>query len=254
LGGKIHKKLRYVLGMLFIIAQFIPLGAYHFVGEPYITGGLYNILFPHGILSFILGLSLISYDTLKLERFIRVNYLLMFGGLLILLTPYFIPRECLLGFIYGVDGDFDVDGIDTGFLIGLIGIFSGMVGEVLTEPDKISHGKWGQAGSAIGLIASLGTLVFWFILLFINPYGGKIELDSLVPISFMVILALIGLFSSLRLKSTVMFAVFILSFIPFGYYMLLTPGIFKWIGIFSAMYLPSAILMAINNRKGEAKQ
>jgi hypothetical protein len=251
-----NSKTRVILGSLFIIAQFIPLGAYHFVGEPHIVGGLYNVLFPHGMFTLIFGFLLIFYEKLMLERFIRLNYLLILGGALIILVGYYEPEDYILGLLHGVEGDFDTDGVNTGFPIGLVSVLVGMIKEVSADKRKPlgRSSKAGFWGLVIGTIASLGSILFWLVLLFFNPYDGGIEVDSLFPITLMIILAMIGLLSALKSKSAIMFIVFVGSFFPIGYYMLGTPGIFKWIGVFNAMYLPSAILMAFNNRKGEAER
>lgn len=92
----------------------------------------------------------------------------------------------------------------------------------------------------IGMIASAGTAGLYIALVFSNPYTtGSMTL----PIAVMMLLALTGIIAALKTRPYPMLAVFLASFVPIGFYMLWTPGIFKWIGIFNLLFLLASLLM-----------
>jgi hypothetical protein len=59
----------------------------------------------------------------------------------------------------------------------------------------------------------------------------------------MVVLALTAAWASLYGKPLVLLLAFVLSFVPFGLYMLGTPGAFFWIGVADLLYLFAALLL-----------
>ena len=113
--------------------------------------------------------------------------------------------------------------------------------------------KYGLAGRVIGIIASLGSASLWLTLVWARLDPRKEasgDLGGLIVISAMIILALVGLYASLKLKPLVMCLVFAGSFLPCGLYMLGAENFYRWIGVFSLSYLVSAILMFLE--KGSA--
>ncbi|MEJ2557013.1 MAG: hypothetical protein P8186_12430 [Anaerolineae bacterium] len=106
-----------------------------------------------------------------------------------------------------------------------------------------------HVGRWIGLLASAGTIGFWVIFIFLNPYSTQATTrESLAIISLMVGLALLGIVAAWKTKPYLMLAVFAVSFIPVGFYVLGTPGIFRWIGIFNVLFFASSLLM-LGDRK-----
>ena len=61
----------------------------------------------------------------------------------------------------------------------------------------------------------------------------------------MLDLSVVGIVASLKARLYLLYLVFLGS-LPSGLYFLLTPGVFKWLGMFCILYLVSAILMTIN--------
>ena len=104
----------------------------------------------------------------------------------------------------------------------------------------------GMIASFFGITASLGSIFLWVIFLFANPYSDA----QLSGVTYVIALTMFGLsalgvFASLKNRLYLMYLVFLGS-IPSGLYFLLTPGIFKWLGMFCFLYLLSAIVMTIN--------
>jgi hypothetical protein len=94
----------------------------------------------------------------------------------------------------------------------------------------------------IGMFASLGTLGLYIVLVFFNPYSAG---QLTWPIGLMMLLAGVGFMVAWKTSPYLMLIVFLASFIPIGLYMLGTPGIFKWIGVFNLLYgLASLSLIA----------
>ena len=101
-------------------------------------------------------------------------------------------------------------------------------------------------GRLLGLSASVGTIGLWSVFSFLNPYGYQGFSNSQYLIAgVMTILAIVGLTAALQEKPYIMLAVFGLSFIPVGLYLLGTPGIFKWIGVFNLLLLCSALIYLV---------
>ncbi len=94
----------------------------------------------------------------------------------------------------------------------------------------------------IGLGASVGVITLWGLFSFFNPYGdlGAISGTYLVT-ALMVLVAITGIIAALTDNAVLMLGVFILSFVPVGFYTLGTPGIFRWIGIFNILFLLSSL-------------
>lgn len=93
-----------------------------------------------------------------------------------------------------------------------------------------------------GLLTSIGVLGLYLVFVFFNPYRpGSLTL----PIVAMMVLALVGALAAWWAKPYLMLAIFLVTFVPVGLYMLGTPGLFKWIGILQLVFLLASILMAV---------
>lgn len=95
----------------------------------------------------------------------------------------------------------------------------------------------------IGLFACTAMFVLYLILVFFNPYVPRVALT--LPIAVSIGLSLAGLMVTLKTKPYLMVLVAVALFIPIGFYLLGTPGIFRWIGIFNIVFLFSALLMLV---------
>lgn len=103
-------------------------------------------------------------------------------------------------------------------------------------------------GQAIGIVAAIGTIYLYALLLFFNPYvKAEVETDVSLTVLLMVAAAFLGIVASVKARPLWMLIVFFISFFPMGFYCLGTPGIFKWIGVCNVLYLVSAVLMRVGN-------
>lgn len=104
----------------------------------------------------------------------------------------------------------------------------------------------------VGLIAAVGVISLWGIFGLLNPYGYQGLTSSVyVVVALMIGLAIVGLFAALTENPYLMLAVFGLSFVPVGIYLLGTPGIFRWIGGFDLLFLLSALLNIMARRENK---
>jgi hypothetical protein len=103
-------------------------------------------------------------------------------------------------------------------------------------------------GRLTGLVAALSAVALYAVLVFFNPYvsspgQGGADVVTHVVVALMVVLALTAAWASLYGKPLVLVLVFVPSFVPFGLYMLGTPGVFFWIGVANLLYLFAALLL-----------
>jgi len=98
-------------------------------------------------------------------------------------------------------------------------------------------------GRLVGLLAALSAITLYAMLVFFNPYVSSPDQDGAAMTYVMVVLALTAAWASLYGKPLVLLLAFVLSFVPFGLYMLGTPGAFFWIGVADLLYLFAALLL-----------
>src|SRR5512145_2378552 len=95
----------------------------------------------------------------------------------------------------------------------------------------------------VGLAASVGVIGLWSVFSFFNPYNGQqITGATYLIAGLMINLAGLGVVAVLSDKPYLMMLVFVFSFVPVGLYLLGTPGIFRWIGVFNLLFLVSVLL------------
>ena len=111
-----------------------------------------------------------------------------------------------------------------------------------------------MASAFFGVIASLGSILLWIAFLFVNPYSDAGISGVTYGIAFaMCSLGVLGIFASLKGRAYLMYLVFLGS-LPAGLYFLLTPGVFRWLGLFCALYLVSAIVMTLHKFRRSSDQ
>ncbi|MEW6770592.1 MAG: hypothetical protein AB1330_04280 [Bacillota bacterium] len=109
-------------------------------------------------------------------------------------------------------------------------------------------------GRFVGVVASVGNIVLILMLWFFNPYGKfAVPTETYFIFSLMVVLSLLAVYACVKMVPLVMYGVFCGSFFPVGFYLLGTPGIFRWIGVFNLFYLASAVLMSAGKERSPAE-
>jgi len=106
-------------------------------------------------------------------------------------------------------------------------------------------------GRGIGLGAAGVTLALWGWFLSGKLYNtAGITTATYSVVYLMVLIAVVGVFAAWKAWPHLMLLVFFLSFVPMGFYLLGTPGVFFWIGVTNLGFLASGILL----RKGRRAQ
>ncbi|MCM1566908.1 MAG: hypothetical protein NC238_13420 [Dehalobacter sp.] len=91
-----------------------------------------------------------------------------------------------------------------------------------------------KVGIIFGLLGSILGITLWVILLFFNPYSREQQV-SYIYILTQIFPGVVGLVSAILKKVWLMVIVFII-LLPLGFYMALTPGVFKYFGLVLVFY------------------
>jgi Na+-translocating ferredoxin:NAD+ oxidoreductase RnfE subunit len=105
-------------------------------------------------------------------------------------------------------------------------------------------------GRVLGLVSSAGSAVLWVVFL-TNPYRGQGATTGTWLIAFLMIgLAVWGVAAAIKARALWLAIAAVVSLVPIGLYMAMTPGVFKWIGLFNALMLVAAIIIGLANYSG----
>jgi len=97
-----------------------------------------------------------------------------------------------------------------------------------------------------GLLGALTAAVLWAVFIFFNPYYSPDQGFNLAPYAtaiMMILLAVAAAWATLHVRPLILLVAFVGSFAPAGFYVLLTPSIFKWIGVADLLYLIALLFM-----------
>jgi hypothetical protein len=101
-----------------------------------------------------------------------------------------------------------------------------------------------RAIQLLGTAAWVGSIVLWIVFLWFNPYSGSGRtIGTAVVVTLMIALGVLGVYGTWTRRPGLLYLIVGLSFCPVGFYVLLTPGIFRAIGILNLLALLAAILL-----------
>lgn len=96
----------------------------------------------------------------------------------------------------------------------------------------------------LGTAAWVGSIALWIVFLWFNPYlGSGRTIGTAVVVAFMIALGVLAVYGTWTRRPGLLYGAVGLSFCPVGFYVLLTPGIFRAIGILNLLALLAAILL-----------
>jgi hypothetical protein len=122
-----------------------------------------------------------------------------------------------------------------------------MRGLLKSEPRDDSM----RAIQLLGTGAWLGSIALLIVFLWFNPYSSSgLTVGSAVVVTIMIALGVLGVYGMWTRRPGLLYLVVVLSFCPVGFYFLLTPGIFRAIGILNLLALLAAILLHRRVRTG----
>lgn len=98
-------------------------------------------------------------------------------------------------------------------------------------------------GRILGSLSAIGAAVLWALLTYRNPYAGAAD-DSQTLMGMLLIGA--SAVSAAAAASGAylgMYILFFVLFVPIGFYVMLSGGIFSLIGVCNLLYLAAAVLV-----------
>lgn len=98
----------------------------------------------------------------------------------------------------------------------------------------------GQACGAFSAAVVLGLTAIFFLR---NPYSPEALTGGTLLMGLMALLAFIAGASALTKRPGPLLFVFVFSFVPVGTYLIVTPGVFRWIGVADLGYLVAAVCL-----------
>lgn len=96
----------------------------------------------------------------------------------------------------------------------------------------------------IAVASALTVVTLVGIFLFYNPYGvAGMNRSTQLIMTVLLVLSLVAASAAWRQKKWIVTICFAISFVPVGFYLLLTPGIFALVGVAHLGLLISALLL-----------
>ncbi|HEY5567139.1 MAG TPA: hypothetical protein VIM81_07840 [Gammaproteobacteria bacterium] len=104
------------------------------------------------------------------------------------------------------------------------------------------------AGRALGALAGTITSVVWVYVIWFPSSGLTLSGMSVLVAGLMALLAIVGVIAAMKGHSTVLFVVFIASFLPIGAYLL---GVNHWlrgVGVLNVLILVAVLMIRLSAR------
>ena len=112
-----------------------------------------------------------------------------------------------------------------------------------------SAGPLRTVARLLGLSAAVLVIVLTGEMLMMNPYDtGGITAGTAIVGVVMILLAFLAGWAAFTVRPVILLLAFIGSFVPVGYYLLGTPGVFALIGVADLGYLVTSALMFLDAR------
>jgi hypothetical protein len=105
-------------------------------------------------------------------------------------------------------------------------------------------------GRAVGVASGLGSVFLSIVVMMTEPIfkDGAGLLPLVIP--FFGAIGLLAAVAALYRSQLALLALFVLSFLPFGAYLMLTPSRFRWFGVLQLGYVVSVALSRAGRRSG----
>jgi hypothetical protein len=106
----------------------------------------------------------------------------------------------------------------------------------------------GLAGRGLGALAGAITSVVWVYVIWFPSSGLTLSGVSVLVAGLMALLAIVGIIAAAKEHSTVLFVVFIASFLPIGVYLL---GVNHWlrsVGALNVLTLVAVVMIRLSAR------
>lgn len=121
-----------------------------------------------------------------------------------------------------------------------------VMGDKRVRSATMRQGAWGRW---VGVGAAALALILHVVLLFFNPYSdASPEGSTYAIVGFMSLFAILAAWASWTLRPLWLVVAFIGSFLPVGLLLLVTPSIFRLIGVANILYLVAALGISSYNQ------
>jgi hypothetical protein len=134
--------LRVIYGFVLVAMLFIPFGVYHSLSEPYIIGNLWGYILPIGYVGLMSGLLAILYQKIEFMRGFKFGSVMIFIGIVLLVSFLFLPREFFINLLHGISfsaGQIDIDapvGNSVALGLSLFSITAGLLLRIIRSNSK----------------------------------------------------------------------------------------------------------------------
>lgn len=107
-----------------------------------------------------------------------------------------------------------------------------------------------RLGQAIAVASSVVAAALYVVLLFFNPYASQpFRWAGLNPMPVVMIgLQVAAIMAALSRHLGIMYALFVCMFVPVGWYSILLPSMYRWIGVSNLVFLAGTILITWSRR------
>ena len=110
--------------------------------------------------------------------------------------------------------------------------------------------KLRKVGRVVGVLGSLGIGVACVALAFSWLWMTEAPgFASFLVLTILLALAVLGGMAAWRRKALWVLILFGISFVPVGFYLLMTPGLGRWVGMLQLSQLLSAILLMLGRQR-----
>ena len=109
-------------------------------------------------------------------------------------------------------------------------------------------------GRFLGSVSAIGAALLWALLTYRNPYAGAANDSQALMGMLMIGASAVAAAAGAAGAHPAMYILFFVLFVPIGFYVMLSGGVFSLIGVCNLLYLVAAVLVhrsvALGRRRG----
>lgn len=100
-----------------------------------------------------------------------------------------------------------------------------------------------SSGRILGSVSAIGAAVLWALLTYRNPYAGAADDSQALMGMLMIGASAVAAAAGAAGAHLAMYILFFVLFVPIGFYVMLSGGLFSFIGVCNLLYLAAAVLV-----------
>ncbi|MEQ1895921.1 MAG: hypothetical protein ABL971_00880 [Vicinamibacterales bacterium] len=98
-------------------------------------------------------------------------------------------------------------------------------------------------GRILGSVSAIGAAILWALLTYRNPYAGAANDSQALMGMLMIGASAVAAAAGAAGAHLAMYILFFVLFVPIGFYVMLSGGLFSLIGVCNLLYLAAAVLV-----------